>query len=178
MTRRTESISSYEAEATGRLSLELAGGTRSGRVRRWADRRDWTVEDKLGEVLWEVEMRSIEARDARQAEERRQAAAEQAWHEAMARARLDYFEQRRADVLLDQVTRWRRAQDIRAYCEALRSASSADGSAEWVAWAMTFADTIDPLPKCSGFPAITEPRPEDLRPHLNGLNPYGPETRW
>jgi len=179
MVRRPAPLSSYEACATGRLCLEFTGDAKSGRVRSWADRRSWHVEDKLGEVLWELEMRTVEARDARLDVERARVAAERNWHAAMIQAKSDHLEHRRTEELLDQVERWRRAEGIRAYCDAMASTHSDDRAVSaWAQWARSRADALDPLPSISGFPAIADARPEDLRPFLNGLSPYGADALW
>ncbi len=54
--------------------------------------------------------------------------------------------------LLQQVERWRRATDLRAYVEAVRKATKAGRSEvdqarldEWASWALTQADRMDPL---------------------------------
>lgn len=61
--------------------------------------------------------------------------------------------------LFDQVVAWRRSQEVRAYLGAVRKAAndrwgSIDAGSEldeWLRWAETVADSIDPLcPKTRG----------------------------
>jgi hypothetical protein len=172
----------YEANATGRLSLELVSGySEHGRPVKWADRRSWTLEDKLPELLRELELRAVE-RDHRQREAERAAAERQrAWQAAMERARERHGEHLRAEVLMADVGRWRNATAIRAYCEAAASAfPGAPGTAEWIAWARRYADELDPLKVAPQMPALPESvPPNELRPYLEGWDPYGPNRgRW
>ena len=47
---------------------------------------------------------------------------------------------------------------------------------EWLAWAIAYADAIDPLRRAFEMPSNPEPSPEQLKPYLQGLNPYGPDS--
>ncbi len=62
-TSRAPALSDYETGATGRLSVQLVPSHRSrGHPAKWSDRRSWTLEDKLPEVLREIEVRAAEQR--------------------------------------------------------------------------------------------------------------------
>lgn len=58
----------YDYKASGRLQIEL-DSTYTGRRRNWAETTRWTLDDKLGEVILELEARA--ELDERRAEERR-----------------------------------------------------------------------------------------------------------
>jgi len=68
-------LAEYEANATGRLKLDVVSGY-SNRASSWADRKSWSLDDKLPEVLAEVEIRAIEQHQ-REEEAKRRAAERQ-----------------------------------------------------------------------------------------------------
>lgn len=168
--------SAYEAGATGRLRVSLPT-TYSGRQHEWMDRQRWTVEDKLPEVLHEIERRAAEARERQREAERKQAERRRQWEHAMDRARARFLDDRRASALADQVERWRRASDVRAYCDAVDAAHpDAPATADWTAWARAYSDRIDPVRDAPVAPPAPEQvTAEELRPYLGRWSPYGPD---
>lgn len=151
----------------------------SGR-RVWSDGVRAAVEDKLGDLLANIEARAEEAEQRRLEWERRQEERRQAWERAMESARERFIDDHRASVLRDQVAAWRLAAEIRAFCSAAQtvspstSASGAQEAEEWLAWATAYADAIDPLGGSLSMPESPDPSPDDLRPYVHGWNPYGP----
>lgn len=169
---RTASRSSYEADATGRLTIELDGYSSSGRQVRWSDRKRWTVEEKLPELLREVQVRVAEHRNwlAEQAAEA--AARQRAWEEAVEAAKVRYSQKRRTDVLMDAVSAWQQAEAIRRYCDAIEQTGV---DVDWVDWARTHADEISPPDAPPIIPeSFTPANPDELRPYLDGWSPYPP----
>jgi hypothetical protein len=166
---------------SGRLFLELVDDSfrHRGRPRRWADRKRWRLADKLGEALAELEARAQLDEQARQAAEQARLERAARWEQAMRVARHQYFEQQRVRALEKQLDRRDRAQKVRAYAAELTAVGEAGhdrGLLEWIAWLEAYADRIDPLLPHPVAPAEPpEPGPEDLRPYLNGLSPYGPD---
>lgn len=180
MTSRLPPLSEYEAKATGRLTLELVSGY-SGRSAKWSDRKSWTLEEKLPELLREVELRAVEERERQRKAEQAAAERERQWSAAMERARELHAEHRRGEILRGEVRAWREAQEISAYCDAAESRYPDDpGTIKWVSWARRYADAIDPLRLPPHVPAAPDSvPPEELRPYLNGWDPYGPSRyRW
>lgn len=169
-------VSDYEANATGRLTIELVDFHPSNhRVARWSDRRSWRLDDKLGEVLWEIEVRSAEVRTARQDAEREAVEREARWEAAMHQAKIDLIEHRRAECLRTEVGAWVEARQIRDYCTTmLERFPTEPGTLEWAEWAARFADRLDPLRRAPRTPDPGEIRTADLQPHLKGWSPYGP----
>jgi hypothetical protein len=170
-------LTEYEAGATGRLVLSIVSGwTRRGRQASWADRQSWRLEDKLPELLREVEVRAAEAEERRQEAARREQQRVREWEAAMENARARFAEHLRADALTSQVERWRTVAGIRAYCDAIEERYPGGESTEWVAWARRYADGLDPLREPPAPPAVPEDvRPEQLQPFLSGWSAYGPE---
>lgn len=171
--------SQYEANATGRLTLTLVTGySSSGRQQSWSDRTRWTLDEKLPEVLLEIETRAVEARERKREKERQAAERQRAWEQAMERARSLFLEEHRAKALADQADRWQRANTIRAYCAAAESTHpDSTETAEWVAWARSYGDRIDPLQQPPQRPPDPERiSPDDLKPFLGRWNPYRPDN--
>jgi hypothetical protein len=171
-------LDAYEANATGRLQMQLVTG-HSQRSAKWADRKSTTLEELLPELLREIEMRAVEEEHHRQAAERKAAERERAWEAAMRQARERYVEHHRGEVLRTEIARWSEAQRIRTYCSAAESGHpDAPETLKWIAWARRYADALDPLQKAPCMPAAPESvRPEELRPFLDGWSPYGSDGR-
>lgn len=110
-------ISEYEEGASGRLVFELVSGF-SGRRSKWADRRSWTVEEKLPELLREVELRAIESRERERQAAIAAAARQSEWERGIEHATARYLEDRRAEIFRAEATAWREARLLRDYCDA------------------------------------------------------------
>lgn len=179
-TTRRPPLSEYEANATGRIRLELATGYGGrGRPSKWADRNSRTLEDKLPELLRELETRAAERRAPTRSGARGGRATASLGSSDGTRARERHAEHRRDKSLGAEVAAWVDAQQIRAYCDAAEAAySNVPETIEWVTWARGYADAHDPLRIAPTTPSAPESVPaEDLRPFLDGWDPYGPERR-
>ena len=176
-TRSPPPLTEYEAEATGRVELSIVSGwARPGRPTSWADRQAWRLDDKLPELLREIEVRAAEAEERRQETARREQQRVREWEAAMEDARERFAEHTRAEALTSQIERWRTVAEIRAYCDAIEKQYPGSESAAWVAWARRYADRHDPLRERPAAPAVPEEvRPDQLQPFLTGWSPYGPE---
>lgn len=177
----SERLKRYDAEATGQLSITLvaSGHKREGRADTWSDRKSWTLEEKLPELLRELELRTLED-DEREAEEKRRAEERQRqWEQQMERAKQRYIGSQRAKVLRAQITARQEAQVMRSYLAELEAAhGDRPESTEWIEWIRAFIISIDPLSAPPSMPQEPEISREDLKPFLpRGVNPYGPE-RW
>jgi hypothetical protein len=142
----------------------------SGR-RVWSDGIRAAIEDKLGDVLSNIEARAEEAEQRRLKREREQEERRRAWELEMQRAREQFAEDQRAAFLRDQVTAWRLAADIRSFCSAATSvADDTEETEAWLAWATEYAGVLDPLSEALVVPQNREPSPDELRPYLRGWN--------
>lgn len=103
----------------GRLTLELQRWGSTGRPSNWGDRRSWRLEDKLTDVLREFLVRVAEHEDREAEEERKAERRRIEWEEAMTVARRRHAEAHRAEVLLDEVSRWDIAHRVRSYAAAV-----------------------------------------------------------
>ena len=99
-------------------------------------------------------------------------------------ARQRYAEHHRAHVLAEQLDRWRRAQELDLYLKAMRArtetlpAEEHHDAHQWLAWVQQHRDSTDPLTGTLAMPPIPDPTPEDLKPHLSGWSPYGPDATF
>ena len=59
----------------------------------------------------------------------------------------------------------------------LKAAPANEETDQWIAWIEAYLASRDPLQSPPGLPDVPEPGPEDLKPFLGGLSPYGP-SRW
>jgi hypothetical protein len=165
----------YDRAATGELNIEVTGWSH-GRQSRWGDRKRWTLEDRLPQLMRELETQAAEAEERRLAKEREEAERQRQWELAMERAKLALIEAHRRKVLRDRVAAWNEGDAIRAYCDAVEQRHGGEAvagpeTAEWIAFARESADRAQELPR---MPADLEITPEALKPYLGRWSPYGP----
>lgn len=142
----------YPSSGSGSLEIELCGYSREGRPTRWGDRKTWTLEDKLPDVLREQEIRAAEDEHARREAERAAAERKRRWVAAMEQAKADLTEAHRAEHLSQQAERWRQARHLREYLAAmadtvqrLQNGQDRDDAGEWLAWSRVYVERLDPL---------------------------------
>ena len=149
-----------KAVEEGRMKVTI-GSERMGTAQNWEDTKGAKIEAKLREVViglliageahyraaaqahhdWLIEYR------AELVEEGRRRKAEEEHRE---RERLAMLERERLDRLFAAADAWRRAGDLRAFVEAVRTANRdmntpIDAVEQWAAEALTAADRLDPL---------------------------------
>jgi hypothetical protein len=125
----------------GALVVNLTAGYRKVVI---SDKRGTQVESKLPDLFVKAEALASEvhAKHERDAAVRRQEEIE---------SHRRYELERRIERLDRNIAAWRRAKRIRAYVEAIANRMADEGphapendSAEWLAWARSYADSIDP----------------------------------
>ena len=169
----------YDSGATGELNIEALGWSQ-GRQSSWGDRKRWTLEDRLPQLIRELETQSAEAEERRLAKEREDAERQRQWEAAMDRAKQRLVEDHRVNVLRNRVRAWEEANAIRAYCDAVEARHRSDAiaadpeAARWLAFAREHANRAQQLPQMPTDPEITL---EALKPYLGGWSSYGPQ-RW
>lgn len=167
-------IEPYDKHATGQLDIELAGS------RSWGDRKSWTLEDRLGDLLRTIEAYAEAAEQRRLEQEREAAERQRQWEAAMQRATARFVQHHHTERLRRQVRAWQEADAIRDYCDAVEARFgteeiAADPEASrWLAFARSHVERTQSLPRMAADP---EPAPKDLEPFLGGVSPYGPR-RW
>jgi hypothetical protein len=160
---------------SGKLAVSVGDEGLCRTRRRWADRKRWSVEDRLGEVLATVEAQAREKEERRRAEEERTRQRQLTWEQAMADAKTRFRRDRQATQLISQVEVWELASRIRRFCSAAERSGHADK--DWLTWARAHADEIDPTNGRVSGPEEVVPGPEDLRAYLGRWSPYGPQSR-
>ena len=104
----------------------------------------------------------------------------------MAVAKTRYDEQARWEAFAESSSEWYATQRQREFLAAAREAACAldgphrDGLAAHLDFAERRLDEADPLvnPELL-LPRLGEPKPDDLRPYLDGWSPHGPDGgRW
>lgn len=157
----------YDQDGTGRLQITCDGyGRRGGRPATWADRNSWTLEDKLPELLRELEVRAAED-DHFAAERQREVEKRERERElALEQAKERFLEHYRAKVLREQMASWHEARAIREYLASLEERhGDKPESVEWIGWIRRYVDQdLDPVASPPRMPPEPEIRPEDLRP--------------
>jgi hypothetical protein len=155
---------------TGRLQVKLDHEhTRAVSDARatFADGASRTVEDKVGELLDEIERRA-RAEHTRLLKERR---LDELYRKeraaAVLRARDRYWDDLRATAALEQLEAWETAQRLRSFVAAMRTRG---GSVEdgWLDWIAGHADRLNPPDRMPTEPALPESPTEwsELAPHL------------
>lgn len=170
---------SYDYEQSGRLRLRVEyteftepKPTPTGKI-------GWRMEDRLDRVyaacLHEAAVRAERERQREAEAERRR----QQYETDKANARIAYVEMMRAEVLAEQVDRWVRCGQIRAYVAALKERASVATpaeihlSGEWIAWAEEHADGLDPFKSVPQMPQVRVPDDYELA-RVMGLR----DPRW
>ncbi|MFD5738586.1 hypothetical protein ACFXJM_11555 [Streptomyces massasporeus] len=183
VTIKQEFPQSADPDRSQQLALDI-GYSRSKRQHHWGDRKRSKLEDVLGIVLRELETRAVEEQQRKLDEERAKEERRIRWEAAMATAREKAAQARFATILREQARQWQDAHALRQYCDALERrinvAADEDVDVEsarvWLRWARDYAETLDPLTQLPTMPSGLAFEPEDLKPHLNGWSPYGPEA--
>ncbi|MFJ9151896.1 hypothetical protein ACIRP7_28440 [Streptomyces sp. NPDC102270] len=177
VTVKQEFPQSTNPERAARLVVELDHG-RTSRPGRWRDRKSGALEDFLGEILGEIEVRAVHEAQRRAGEERAKAQRQIRWQAAMEEARKQAVQDQLAEALRDEAGRWREAAVLRQYCDAMERRlgeldggaieSALDSARRWLAWARDHVRTTDPLTRLPRMPDTRVPTSEELKPHLDG----------
>jgi hypothetical protein len=170
----------YDAGATGELNVAALGWSNSRRS-SWGDRQRWTLEDRLPQLMRELENQAADAEERRLAREREEAERQRQWEAAMEQAKRRLVEDHRLEELRSRVRAWQEADAIRAYCDAVEARHGLEAIAadpetkQWLALAREQADRAQQLPRMPADPEVTH---EALKPYLGRWSPYGPHRSW
>jgi hypothetical protein len=163
---------------TGQLRITVEEGySRDGRQAEFRDSKRASLEERLPEVLRELEIRAAEDPWHRQEEERKAQEKQRRWERAMDHARRDFREARRAEVLRGQLADWQLGNDLDEYLAAMQasiltltSVKEQNTATAWLAWAKEYRQSINPLAKPLAMPPVPKPKPDELKPYLRGWN--------
>lgn len=141
-----------------------------------ADRKRWTLEEKLPHAFLKLEEKAAKDDERRQERLRREELRRDEWEAAMARARLEYFAQKRHEWLEEQLAQWCRVRDMREFVAAAGQRSNlSEDDREWLIWVE--GQILETDPARSELAPVDPPEPEasDLQPFLRGRRPFGPD---
>lgn len=173
---------SVKVVSTGVLEVIVEGVGMGYSGDRFRDSKTITVEEKLPRIFRAIEIERLRAewRD----QEREQAAAERRdrWEIAMAEARVRYEEQTKWNAFVARSNEWEAIVRHRRFLAAARAATAAVAGASddidaFLASAELLLDRHDSClhPELI-LPDVKPPKPDDLRPFLEGWSPHGPDA--
>jgi hypothetical protein len=153
----------YDYVPTGRLAFRITQSYLPVRS-TWADGAKQRVETCLNEIVVGI----VAAGEALRVLHEEQEARQREYHAAEER-RLEAERRRQEEAghiraLGSTIGAWRRAATIRQYVDAMRQAAEASGVAdetsslaEWLRWAESYADRLDPTKRALEVPADPDP---------------------
>ncbi|HMQ66886.1 MAG TPA: hypothetical protein PJ992_11385 [Arachnia sp.] len=110
------------------------------------------------------------------------------WEKIRSRAREKALLELRDATFARAFEAWQGAEELRLFAEQLETAASARGALgerprlrEWLDWARTRADETDPITNLEQLDDDVfdaEPSADDLRPHMEGWDPYAPRKDY
>jgi len=165
-------IPEYDYTPSNRLKFELPGRYEYQQS-SWSDGVKSHIEDKLPEMLFEIEIRADAAERQRLADEERRRLEQLEEQQRIARATIKLNEQHRTEVLIAQLAAWEQAQQLDDYLAAMdrkitqiEDPDTAAAASEWLAWAHEYAARTNPLNGQLAMPPDPEPTHAALAPFL------------
>lgn len=135
---------------SGQLALTMENG--SPKPQFWADRRRWTLESRLPQVLKAAEEWAEDVDRRQQAADRERRERRLLWEESVPKARAAYLDSVNRDRLASQINAFERADQLREYAHAIElrvadlpSEDQRSQAQEWASWIRAEADRVDPL---------------------------------
>lgn len=171
-----------EFVSTGRLQLGQ-GTSLSGYGETYlSDARGTTLEEKLPEVFVRFDTWMLEQAERKRLETLAKERRKRNWEAAMADAKAEYFIAERWKhfaALAEQDKQFRQYKDFLARAEALIDRLPSEQRFAAAGFLSEIEATLkrrDPLVSPEHLiPEVPDPKAEDLKPHLHGWSPYGPE---
>ena len=133
--------------ATGKLKLTLLSDYTYYQYATLSDGANSLIEDRIEHIAERVQAKAADRQVKKQMDEEERLRREAAWAQRIEMERVRDAELAQLEKAEKKATKWRRAQELRAYAEALESASAGclDELATEVAWLRNAADWLDPL---------------------------------
>jgi predicted transcriptional regulator len=130
-------------ESTGILSIEVWNYYSGGPQKVWRDRESAKLEQQLPGCVAGMMRIALRERAEAKAQYEEQLAKQKKIEEVESELRKIQIEEKRIKALRRDAVDWHRAERLRRYIAAARDSSSKD--TEWIAWAESQADRLDPL---------------------------------
>ena len=165
---------------TGRLMITIIrdDGEVSGRTSKFADGATVRLEDRLPDLLRELEVRSLEAARAQEALRRADQERERRRLEEGERAKVRLREAHRGEVLEEQIKAWWLAIQLREYLvamsehvDALEDGQKQQDAQSWLSWSRDYLAKLDPLQGRLAIPTDPVARPVDIKAFPNRSDP-------
>lgn len=175
-------IPPYDHHPSGRLTLEILSGS-PVHQRAFADTTRARLDDRLGAVLFEMEMRAAQFEQDRLERERREAEHARQWQTAYDRAVSAAREDYRLEILQLQQRDWAWHADMTRYLTALTEhlahlpePARSDAHA-WLEWARDAVAARHPFANDLAIPTDPTFTPDRLAPHMSGFPPHPPRPQ-
>jgi hypothetical protein len=175
----------FEFVSTGVLELVVEGpGMGYSGGYRIRDSATMTLDERLPRVFRRIEVHQLQAEHQAQEREREAGERRRRWEAAMAAARARYDEQARWEAFEASSEAWHAIGRHRTFLAAAREAAVDGPRRDEVLAHLDFAerrlDAADPVRNPDRLLSqILEPKPDDLKPYLDGWSPHGPDgLRW
>ncbi|BBZ43656.1 hypothetical protein [Mycobacterium parmense] len=182
-TRTTRTIANKHFEPSGKLEVKLSRKWEDETVLAMRDELGARIEDQLPTLIRALEIAEAEAEWSHKEEERRAEIRKVRWEEVKQEALVKVAYDRNAAQLGEQLDRWQAAAAMRMYADDIESCTeeldepARTESTEWAAWIRAHADDIDPLNGPLRLLRVISASHDELGPHMNGWNTYGPYRR-
>ncbi|WP_433562641.1 hypothetical protein ACQP1O_35040 [Nocardia sp. CA-151230] len=174
----------WEFIGTGRLELVIDGRGCAYNGDHYRDAKTVKVEDKLPEIFRSFEIHKLRADWQAQEREREEIKRRRRWEAAMAVAKERYAEHARWEHFKDCSREWQKINEHRRFLTAAKDAlerydgDDRDAILQHLDEAERNLDTLDPILHPTRIaPNLSEPKPEDLKPFLQGWRPQGPDGK-
>jgi hypothetical protein len=178
----------------GRLVLQINGGPHT-QPHVSKDGKRSRLETRVGRILTQVEAAHDAGHtstpdpavtDQLELWHRREAAEQSRWEQAKAAATAQATDLLRTRRFRGAFDTWAAANAIRGFCTALEAAAIRDQAgrhnlAQWVTWARTKADLLDPTTNpalLAGVDFAIEPGPEDIEPFIGQWSATTPHPAY
>ncbi|MCC4268026.1 hypothetical protein [Microbacterium schleiferi] len=179
---RGYAVPKWDRVPTQRLGIRIDTRGRSFWGSEWVDKSTRPLDVALAQILQELELRHEAAEADRAEEERRRLQRRREWEHARELAIQALTNEVRAEAVSSRIARWEEAARIRAYIAhvethtvPLLSETDLADTREWLAWAESYAEKLDPAGEKLRLPDPPDPTPTALQPFMGSLSPYGPE---
>lgn len=172
-------IPSHDPLPSARLRVSFDRGWKV-RQDSFSDTKTINLEDRLPDVLQELELRAAAAEELDQRRDREREERERLWRQVHDEAVVQAREHHRAEVLATQVARWQETLQLDGFIRAMESnlavlePEDRAAAEEWLAWVGEHRRRVDPLAQPLRPPPDPEFTPDRLAPFMRGLSPFGP----
>lgn len=182
-TRTSRTIANTSFEPSGKLEVKLSKKWEEQTVLSIRDELGVAIEDQLPTLIRALEIAEAEAEWSHKEEERRAEIRKVRWEEVKQEALVKVAYDRNAAQLGEQLDGRRAAAAMRMYADDIESRTeevdepARTEATEWAAWIRQHADRVDPLNGPLRLLRVASASHDELGPHMNGWNTYGPYRR-